>query len=270
MFRYPRALRYGGPLALAAAGALLAQPAAAQPTPTVSRDLAQPVLASTVSSYGAPETLAGTRATVRYSDGSVEQAVFVAQGTGVTANAFAEVAGAFAIVASGGDDTSRPGTWSVSNLSTTRTLVGFTLEGLGAGEGRAGFDVSTFTTTADTTGSGTGVEMLMDFTGRTFITGSVTTTYSLPVALVGQAPAGDLFGRVDVALAYTTAGLGGGLPPITFAGAVFSTQRFGSDLDVVNYLAVPEPSAASLALAGLGVLLLRARRSRRSAAARAR
>lgn len=242
------------------AGAI-ALPAAAEPSQTLTRDTGQPVAATAVNSYGAPDALAGALATARFSDGSTETALFVAQGSGSSATAFAMVADAFVVQAAGGNDTSRPGSWSVTNLSTTRTLVGFTLDGRGLGRGQAGFDLSSFTIAASTPGSADGVNLLMDFSGRTFITGSVAIAYSLPIALVGQPAAGDLFSRVDVSLAYTTGGLQGGLPPSNLFNGVFSGQNFGGDLDSVVYAAVPEPGAWALWLGGLAVLGLRARRS---------
>lgn len=261
MFRCPRAASVAGPLALAAAGVLPALPAAAEPGQTVSRDLTQAVAASNVGSYGTPDALAGVLATARFSDGSLAQALFATQGSGILSTAFAQVADAFVIVADGGTDSSRPSNWTVTNLSTTRTLVGFTLDGRGLGQGQAGFDVSSFTTSADTPGSNDGSELLMSFTGRTFITGAVTIAYSLPVALNGAAAAGDLFAQVDVSLAYTNAGLNGGLPPNTLFSGVFSSQNFRSDVDLVSYAAVPEPGAGALWAAGLAVLAgLRRRR----------
>lgn len=249
-------------LALATAALLAPLLALAEPAQSVLRDSSLPLQATAVSSDGTPDTLAGSLGSVRFSDGSSASALFTAQGSGLGSSAVAFVDGVFALRADAGPDTSRPGGWSVVNLTTDRTLVGFTLDGLGQGQGSAGFDVSVFTTTADTPGSNSGVELTMSFAGRSFIAGTVTITYSRPVALAGQPAAGDLFSRVDVALAYTTAGLNGGLPPIGLFGSVFSTQNFGGDLDRVVYAPVPEPAALALMLAGLGGLAGVARRRR--------
>jgi hypothetical protein len=243
------------------AGWCLATAAQAEPAQTVSRNLSAPLEVSAVSSYGAPDALDQALARVFFSDGSSSEALFSAGGTGSQSAASASTS-LFVIVADGsGADTSMPALWSITNLNTQATLVGFELDGRGRGNGRAAFDVSSFTAAQSTPGSNDGRELLMSFTGRTFLTGSVAISYANPVALTGQAAAGDLFATVRVGLQYTNAPLNGGLPQPTLLSGVFSSQNFSSDVDLVQYLApaptVPEPGAALLALAGAGVLAWR-------------
>lgn len=249
-------------LAVFAIAVWVATLAQAEPTSTIVRDLSGPVAATAVDSYGAPDALAGALATAFFSDGSFQQALFTAAGSGSLSSASA-VGTRFVLGATDSLDISRPGDWFVTNLDASAALVGFAIDGRGRGAGSVAFDVSVFTTSADTPGSGTGIEMLMDFTGRTFITGSVTTTYSAPVALNGAVAAGDLFAQVRVDLGYRESVLGGGLPPLTVLGGNFSSQRFRSDLDTVSYAPVPEPASAALLLAGGAALLFRARRRQR-------
>lgn len=236
---------------LAAGLLLVAATAQAEPSQTVTRDLSAPQGITSVSSLGTPDVLAGAAATAFFADGSSDRALFTVGGSGLLSSAAAFTT-RFVLGAEAGNDSSRPGEWFITNLDATHALVGFAIEGYGNGAGHAAFDVSSFTTPADTAGSGSGIDLLMNFTGRSFIAGSVGITYSHPLAMPGDPAAGDLFGRVDVALAYTTATLGGGLPA---GGSVFSSQRFGSDLDLVTYAAVvPEPASSALLLAGLGAL----------------
>lgn len=246
-------------LLAAAVLAALAGTAQADPSVNIVRNLAGPVAATTVTNYGAPDVLSGTMVTAFFNDGSSEQAVFAILGD---AGAFAGGT-RFAVGAELGADSSMPGNLSIVNLDNTATLVGFELDGRGQGSGgTVGFDVSAFTSAASTPGSNDGRELLMDFTRRSFITGLVTTTYSAPVSLNGAPAVGDLFAVVRVDLAYSNAGLNGGLPPLP----PFHSQNFRTDVDTVIYAPVPEPASALLLAAG-GALLLSARRraSRRPA-----
>lgn len=239
-------LRHLAALALAT----LAGTAQADPAMTVVRQLSNPVSVSTVASSGAPEALGGALATAFFSDGTQQQALFVSGGSGTLS--FASASGSrFVVVAEPGNDVSQPGNWFVTNLDTSTTLVGFQLDGRGLGAGIAAFDVSSFTSPASTPGSNNGSELLMQFSGRSFIQGLVTTTYSAPISLNGAGAVGDLFAVVRVDLAYTNAGLNGGLPP----NSSLSSQNFRSDLDTVVYAAVPEPASALLLAAGAALLL---------------
>jgi hypothetical protein len=236
----------------AVAWAAMASAAQADPSVSIVRNLAGPVAATSVTAFGSPEVLSGTLATAFFNDGSSEQAAFAVLGD-TNANA---IGTRFVIGAELGSDTNQPGNLFITNLDTSATLVGFMLDGRGAGSGTAGFDVSSFTSPNSTPGSNDGRELVMDFTLRSFITGLVTTTYSSPVSLDGAPAVGDLFAVVRVDLAYSNVGLNGGLLP---NHPTLSSQKFNTDLDTVIYAAVPEPASALLLAVG-GALLVGVRR----------
>lgn len=241
-------------LALAAAAAA----AQAEPVVTFVQDLSAPRTAVTrVDFYGTADRLAGARAMVLFNDGSRDEAMFVVTGSGPTRIATAETT-AFVVSALSDAvvDDSQPEDWLVANLDTRRTLVGFSIELAREGTAAA-FDTYFGANLLElgTPGSSTGRSLQMDFRGRSFLAGSYTVTYSQPIALQGATPVGDLFGRVDVRLAYSNATLNGGLPPNS---PVFSSQRFFSDLDLVVYAQADAPPPASLPLPGTAVLAVAA------------
>lgn len=245
---------------LSVTAAVMPLVATALPTQTWS-ELPSPVRQVTaVSSIGTASALNGALATVFFNDGSADQAVFAGGPLAGGAFSAAETAN-FAIVASSTDSDSAFPDFSISNFDTVRTLTGFRIDGRGDGTGQAAFDRGlgvTDTSRPSTPGSGTGIDLHIDFTGRTFLTGNVDIAFSHPLSLAGEMPVGDLFSTVEVRLQLDTLT---GLPPVTQFSAVFSTVRFNSDLDTVVYATpVPEPSQAGLLLAGLGVLLAGARR----------
>ena len=262
MFCNMLTLRHAAALALAAA----AGAAQADASHTFVVDTALPQGISSVITLGTADVLLGARAYAFFSDGSSSQADFVQIGSGAELGAVAEASGAFVLAASSNAsvDTGRPQEWQVTNLHPTRTLVGFAIDGRNSGSGKAAFDINFGASLLEegTPGSSQGGSLLMDFNLRSFITGTVTVTYSQPLALNGAGAVGDLFGRVDVALAYSNVGLNGGLPANL---GVFSQQRFSTDIDLVTYVPtspVPEPGTAVLWLAGAAMLLVRQRWSR--------
>ena len=242
-------------LLIPAAWATMPLVASALPTQTWS-ELASPVRQITaVSSNGFASLLNGAIATVFYGDGSSDQAVFTG-GPVVGGDISSAGTASFVVVASSeGSLTSFPA-FSISNLDRVRTLTGFRIDALGDGTGQAAFDRGlgvTDTARPSTPGSETGIDLHMDFTGRTFLTGTVDITFSNPLSLLGAAPVGDLFSTVEVRMQLGTVI---GLPPVTQFNAVFSTLNFRSDVDGVAYAApVPEPSQAALLVAGLGLLI---------------
>lgn len=268
-----RSRRHALVLAGLLAGALPAAPALAEPAQTLVTHTAGPVReASAVSNAGTADVLAGAVAQAFFSDGSMAQAGFVVSGSSGTRVAVAETA-AF-LLAAGSDalaDAGQPQEWRIINLDPGRTLTGFAIDGRGAGAGQAAFDLAFGASGLDegTAGSAGGRTLLVDVAGLGFLQGTITTTYSEPVALPGAAAVGDLFARVEVAFAFSTAGIGG-LPPPTQFNGVISSLRFGSDLDTVSYLAtspVPEPASALLLGVGLAGLAAAARRRQKAPAA---
>ena len=146
--------------------------------------------------------------------------------------------------------------FSISNLDKVRTLVGFSIDGRGDGAGHTAFDRGLGVTdiaSPSTPGSLPGRDLLLDFTGRSFIGGTVAVSYSNPLSLNGAPPAGDLFSTVEVQMNLGS-GLIGLTPTSKFSG-VFSSINFSVDIDFVDYAApVPLPGSAWLALSGLGLL----------------
>jgi hypothetical protein len=128
---------------------------------------------------------------------------------------------------------------------------------------RAAFDRGLGVTDAQrpsTQDSATGIDLHLDFSGRTFLTGTVNIFYSHPLALTSAAPVGDLFGAVEVRMDLDIIG---GLPPVTQFSGVFCSIKFVSDMDTVQYAApIPEPSTLILSGIGLAGLALAARRCR--------
>lgn len=246
------------PLALAVG--LLSQVAVAEPTQTW-QTLVSPVRQITsVSSAGAAGVMGGARVTVIFDDGSSDQALFEAQSAGIDELSVASTDRFVMIAESTGSQASFPD-FSLSNTDSARTIVGFRIDGRGDGDGHAAFDRGlgiTDTSSPSTPGSSSGIDLHLDFTGRTFITGTVNITYSNPLSLAGAAPVGDLFGTVEVAMSFNTLI---GLPPVTQFSGVFSSIPFASDVDRVDYAApVPEPADAWLLGAGLAVLVAVRRR----------
>ena len=257
MFRHFLGPRRTVGLALAA----LASAAQADASHSFEFDLSAPVAISSVVPYGGADVLQGARALAFFSDGHSAEAVFTTFSVGGQQGALAQAGEFFISASSDNGADGKPDEWQVGNLDTSRTLVGFALDGRNGGLGQAAFDINFGPTLNDTgtLGSNAGNSLLMDFALRTFIKGAITVRYSQPLALGGAPAVGDLFARVDVALAYSNVGLNGGLPPNTS----LSSQKFGSDLDAVAYVAtspVPEPATAWLLLAGAAGLGLRARR----------
>ena len=239
-------------------------PFGAMADPTFSwSNLASPSFEITAVNSSAPaDVLGGGRASVFFSDGSSDQAFFVGSTSGLDSFAVAQTA-SFAIAAqSFGSLVSFP-SFSISNRDTVRTLTGFRIDGRGDGAGHGAFDRGlgvTDTRSHSTPGSETGRDLLLYFTGRTFITGTVAVTYSNPLGLNGTAPVGDLFSTVEVQMNLGS-GLVGLTPTALFSG-VFSHINFSLDVDTVDYAApVPVPGTLMMMLSGLG-LLAGARRRR--------
>jgi hypothetical protein len=238
----------------AALAATLGSAAQADPGLSIVRDLGDPAAASSVTFFGTPLALDGTLATAFFNDGTSEQVLFKVSG-----GTFATAVGLRFVIGAEPGDNSQPGNLFITNLDTSAALVSFMLDGRGSGSGTAGFDVSALTSAASTPGSNEGRELVMDFTRRSFIQGLVTTTYSVPVALNGAPAVGDLFAVVRVDMAYSNAGLNGGLP----AGhPTLSSQNFRTDVDTVIYSPVPEPSSMAMFAVGTMLLLGAKRRAR--------
>lgn len=234
--------------------------ARAEPQHTFVVDNSAPRQILSVDSTGVVDLLQGATAYAFFQDGSSAQASFTVSGDNLNRTAVAQTP-QFALVSISDvtRDLGRPVEWSITNTDSSRTLVGFAIDGRGQGDGHATFDISFGPSFLEvgTLGSERGQSLLMSFSGRTFLTGGVTVTYSQPLGLAGAAPVGDLFARVDVALAYTNTPLHGGLPPPTELGGVFSRQNFASDVDLVVYAStspVPEPAAWMLLLGGAAVI----------------
>ena len=103
----------------------------------------------------------------------------------------------------------RPRALIFANVNKARTLIRFRIDGRGDGAGHAAVDRGlgvSDTARPSTPGSLTGRDLLLDFTGRSFITGTVEVSYSKPLGLNGAALVGDLFSTVQVQMA-----LGSGL-----------------------------------------------------------
>lgn len=240
---------------LSATFGLLPLAASALPTQTWSDQVSPVREITSVSSNGSAAAMNGAQATVFFDDGSSEQAVF-AGGPVVGGDiSVATMDNAVVVANSEGSLVSFPA-FSISNLDRVRTITGFRIDARGDGTGHAAFDRGlgvSDTLRPSTPGSETGIDLHLDFSGRTFLTGSVDITFSNPLSLPGAAPVGDLFGTVEVRMQLGTVI---GLPPVTQFSGVFSTIQFNSDVDSVVYAApVPEPSAAWLLVAGLGVLI---------------
>lgn len=210
---------------------------------------------------GPADILDGARATVYYSDGSSDTALFVGATSGGTRFSVART-GAFTLVAqSDGSSASAPA-FSISNRDSVRTLIGFAIDGAGDGAGHTAFDrgLGVVSTNPSTAGSSSGIDLSLDFTKRSFLTGTVAVSYSHPLGLAGAAPVGDLFRSVAVQMDLSTVV---GLPPVTAFSAAFSSINFSTDIDAVNHVAaapVTEPGAGALLLGGLAALRLRGRR----------
>ncbi|EHR73345.1 PEP-CTERM putative exosortase interaction domain-containing protein [Burkholderiales bacterium JOSHI_001] len=237
--------------------------ARAEPAQNFVFDTSAPREVLTVDPTGVVDMLQDASAFAFFSDGSSAQASFTVSGDNISRLAVAQTAQF--VLGSQSDvtrDVGKPVEWFITNTDRDRTLVGFAIDGRGQGNGHAAFDINfgPSLSAEGTPGSAGGGTLLMDFTGRTFITGSLTTTYSQPLGVAGAAPVGDLFAHVNVALAFTTGPLNGGLPPPTQLSGVFSTMKFRSDIDAVAYVsAVPEPVPTALLLAGLVALAWRRR-----------
>ena len=241
---------------------LTALPSAGQalPTHSWSEDLSTPGQISAVASDGLASTLDGARATVFYSDGSSDQALFVGTASGLDLFSVAQTP-AFTVVASTSGSSASFPAFSISNTDQARTLVGFRIDGAGDGNGHAAFDrgLGVSSTGPSTAGSASGIDLSLDFSRRSFLTGTVAITYSRPLGLNGAAPVGDLFGSVAVQMNLSTVL---GLPPVTQLSGVFSSIDFSTDIDAVVYAAtapVPEPAGWALLLAGGAVLAGRQR-----------
>ena len=228
--------------------------AQALPTQTGSEAPSPARQVTAVSPSGSALALDGALATVFYSNGSSRSALFSASTVGIDAGASASD-GHFLISAESGLTASFPA-FSITNTDDGLTLVGFRIDGLGTGGGQMAFDRG-FSGAEGTAGSNTGIDLTLDFTGRTFLTGTVDVTYSNPIGLGGAAPVGDLFGTVEVRMNLATVV---GLPPPSSFGGAFSSIRFNTDIDtVVHASPVPEPASAALLLLGAAALAARRR-----------
>lgn len=219
---------------------------------------------TTVGSNATANVLNGGRASVFFSDGSFEQALFVGSGSGLDLFSVASTSSFVIVANSSGSLVSFPD-FSISNLDKVRTLVGFRIDGRGDGDGHAAFDRGlgiSDTLSPSTPGSQTGRDLLLDFTGRNFIRGTVDVSYSHPLSLNGATPVGDLFSTVEVQM-----NLGSGLvglTPVTLFSGVFSSIDFSLDVDGVDYAPAPVPLPPAAGLLGAGLLALLARRRQRT------
>lgn len=218
-------------------------------------ELASPAREITaVSSNGSAAAMTGARATVFFDDGSIEEALFLA-GNVVGGDLSVASTDHFVMLAeSDGSQASFPDL-TISNVGSARTITAFRIDGRGDGAGHAAFDRGlgiTDNLRPSTPGSETGIDLHLDFTGRTFLSGTVDITYSNPLSLSGAAPVGDLFGTVEVRMRIGTIG---GLPPTTQFFGSFSSIPIVSDVDRVDYAAVvPEPGTWALLVGGLALL----------------
>jgi hypothetical protein len=238
-------------IALVAAALLTTTAAWADPVTTYVELPSAPGQLTAVATNGPANVLDGARAMAFFSDGSSTQSLFVGVDAGSIRQSIAQQASSFALVAqSSGSSVSFP-SFSITNTDPTRTLVGFRIDGRGDGAGQAAFDRGfTGSTNPSTTGSGAGLDLSLDFTGRNFITGTVQVSYSQPLGLNGAAPVGDLFSTVEVRVAFNSLV---GIPP----NSSLSAFNFSTDIDAVTYAPVPEPGSWLLMLAGVGLLVLR-------------
>ena len=259
-------LRWLVPLA-----ALYAHAAVAVPLHSWQEDLSSPQRITSVFPEASAAALDGARASVFYADGSSAQALFLGFESRFLRTSVAEAPEFVLVATSDGSNLSFPA-FTITNLDRVRTLVGFRIDGRGDGDGHAAFDrgLGVGSTNPSTEGSATGRDLLLDFSRRSFLGGTVDVRYSQPLGLGDAAPVGDLFATVDVRLDLSTVV---GLPPVTAFSAVFSSIDFSADIDSVAYAplpttdpgedpghAVPAPSIASLLLTGLASLLLQRRR----------
>lgn len=254
------------PLGLCTATLMSTTPAWALPTHAWLEAPSSAGQISAVDPGGPADSLVGARATVFYSDGSSDTALFAGFTSGLDSWAVAQTASFALVAASSGSGTSAPD-FSLSNTDRVRTLVRFDIDGFGDGAGQAAFDrgLGVLTPHPGTPGSNNGTDLHLDFSRRSFLTGTVTVTYRHALGLAGAAPVGDLFRAVSVQMDLGTVV---GLPPVTAFSAVFSNIDFDADIDTVApVLTVPEPGSAALLALGLAALGVGARRQRRTAAA---
>jgi hypothetical protein len=240
-------------LATAAAALLASATVCALPVHNWAEVTAAPAQINTVVPDGPADAMNGARVTVSFSDGSSDTALFVGRDAGPNFLSVAQTP-AFALVAQSSGSTASFPSFTISNTDGARTLVGFQIDGRGDGNGSAAFDRGFVgSTRPSTAGSSTGVDLSLDFRDRSFLTGSVDVTYSRPLGLAGAAPVGDLFGTVAVQMQLSRVL---GLPP----NSNLSFINFSTDVDAVQYAAVPEPGTWALMAAGVGLLAWRRRR----------
>lgn len=248
--------------ALALAALCCSQVAFALPDQQLVINNANPITINTVTSFGNASILKDSIATVFFSDGTQDQGIF---NTSTTSVAFAQTS-SFVLVADGTfSDNSRPQSWSISNLTSDRTLIGFEIDGYANGNGHTSFDLPSFVVPNSTPGSNDGVALTLTSL-PTFINGLITIEYRNPLALAGSAPVGDLFAKVHVDINFDPkSGVGLGLAPVTQFFGVLSSAKFSTDIDYVEYAAlpVPEPSQWSLMLMGFIPLVSTRYRARR-------